>query len=159
MINLTLLTLAIIFLMKISYQDYKTKTIYDIDSLIIMVLAIFYNVNDFSNFDDMVLNFKLIAYSIGSVFVFKVIVENILYTFKKLDDDLIGEGDLILFGGLAPFLKTYSNLLIMFYMALMIILMYLFILSLSNRKAKKVTQPFVPAIFTAFIITVISTLI
>lgn len=154
-INILLLTLAFVILIKISYQDYKTKRITDLDSLLIMVLGIFYI--DIS-YAQSIENLKLIAYSLSTIFITKIIIENILYFFKGFEDELLGEGDIILFGALAPFLKTYTNFLIMIYMATMIMLMYLFILNLSKTKSRKNQYPFVPAISTAFIVTVISTL-
>lgn len=163
MLDFPLLIIAILILIKITYNDYKTKNISDIDSLIIMILSLFYNINifffDSINIDEIILNTKLIAYAIGTIFILKIVSENILYTSKGFEDELLGEGDIILFGALAPFLKTYTNFLIMIYMATMIMLMYLFILNLSKTKSRKNQYPFVPAISTAFIVTVISTLI
>lgn len=141
--NIIILFLFIL-LIKISYDDYKTKNIADIYTIAIIIFGAAFNfLNGKSE-----LGFDLFAFGLASIFLFKIIIENILFLFNN-EDEVLGEGDILLFGALAMFLDNFYNFLFMVYLSIFIFLIYIMYIKITKKKTE-LNYPFVPSIFLGF---------
>lgn len=115
--NSFILFFLVLLIAKITYDDYKTQKISDLYSILIILIGGVYNT--FYNKDTLFYGLELFSYTIGFLLLFKLIVENILFYLNR-ETEILGEGDIVLFGALAMFLDKFGNFLVMFYVSLML---------------------------------------
>jgi prepilin signal peptidase PulO-like enzyme (type II secretory pathway) len=98
-LKIILISISTSLLILFSYEDWETHYISDIYIIIGISLLIYPFINNFSNW----------IYSIGFIFLFKIILDNIFSFIRNEDTTALGEGDILLFS-IYPLLFKINNI-------------------------------------------------